>query len=260
MENFKLTLIYFSPTGTTKKTLENIAEGIGINSYEVIDMSDFNTRWEKRTFCNEDLVIFGMPVYYGRLPVISKEIFDKIKANSIPVVPIVVYGNREYEDALLELKNELENVGFKAIAAAAFIGEHSLNSNLAKNRPDNFDKEKQIEFGRLIKEKYLGITNIDNADVQVPGKFPYKGYPDVPLAPQLVGECNNCKICSDNCPAFAIDPNNAKKVDNFRCILCFRCVRDCPNNSRDITNEKFKLGINSLQIYARIRKEPEIFI
>ncbi len=51
-------------------------------------------------------------------------------------IAIVLYGNRNYDDALIELKDILELDGFKVVAGAAFIGEHSFSNNLAKNRPD----------------------------------------------------------------------------------------------------------------------------
>lgn len=260
MKNLNLTLIYFSPTGTTKETLYNIAKGIGCETFKEIDLTDFNTRWKKRKFCYEDLVLFGMPVYYGRLPVVQKEIFRNLRAMNIPVVPIVVYGNTHYDDALLELKDNLERVGFKTIGAGVFIGEHSMNEKVANSRPDESDKSEQLEFGKLIREKYNNLTNIDNADVRVPGNYPYREGGDTPLAPELVGDCDDCKSCSKVCPVFAIDPNDPRKVDNFRCILCFKCVRNCPNGARRITNKKMNLGLAALQLRGKDRKESEIFI
>lgn len=260
MKKLNLTLVYFSPTETTKKTLQNIAKGMGCEEYKEIDLTDFNTRWEKRRFLDEDLVLFGMPVYYGRLPIVEKEIFRNIRAMDIPVVPIVVYGNINYDDALLELKNKLEDVGFKTIGAGIFLGEHSMNGAVANSRPDDKDEKIQLNFGQLIKEKYENITNIDNANVAVPGSYPYRQGGGAPVAPELVGDCEDCKSCSEICPVFAIDPNDPSKVDNFRCILCFRCVRNCPNGARRITHEKMNLALGSLVLKGKDRKEPEIFI
>lgn len=259
MKKINLTLAYFSPTDTTKTTLKNIAKGMGCQEYKEIDFTVFDNRWEKRIFSEDELVLFAMPVYYGRLPVVEREIFRSIKAMDTPVVPIVVYGNISYDDALLELKNNLEGVGFKTIGAGVFLGEHSMNPSVAKSRPDKEDLRKQMEFGELLKEKYLKITNIDNAKVEVPGNFPYRVGGDTPLAPQLVGECKECKSCSE-CPVFAIDPNVPSRVDGFRCILCFRCVKNCTDGARQITHEKLKLGLAALALRGRQRKEPEIFI
>ena len=39
MKTEKVTLVYFSPTGTTKKVVEGIAEDIGAASVETIDLT-----------------------------------------------------------------------------------------------------------------------------------------------------------------------------------------------------------------------------
>ena len=260
MKKINLTLAYFSPTDTTKTTLKNIAQGMGCVEYKEIDFTEFDSRWEKRTFSDDELVLFAMPVYYGRLPVVEREIFRSIKAMDTPVVPIVVYGNINYDDALLELKNNLEDVGFKTIGAGVFLGEHSMNPSVAKSRPDKEDLIKQLEFGEHLKEKYINLTNMENANVEVPGNFPYRDGADTPLAPQLVGECKDCSSCSEICPMFAINPNDPSKVDSFRCILCFRCVRNCTDGARQIAHEKLKLGLAALVLRGRQRREPEIFI
>lgn len=36
-----------------------------------------------------------------------------------PAIAVCVYGNRDYDDALIELKDAIEANGFKTVAAAA---------------------------------------------------------------------------------------------------------------------------------------------
>ncbi len=66
-------------------------------------------------------------------------------------IAVVVYGNRNYDDALIELKDILESDGFKVVAGAAFIGEHSFSKTLAKNRPD----EKDMDIIKSLVMKYM---------------------------------------------------------------------------------------------------------
>ncbi len=61
---------------------------------------------------------------------------NKIKGNGAKAVAVVVYGNRDYDDTLLELKNVLEENGFVVGAMVAAIAEHSIARNLAAGRPD----------------------------------------------------------------------------------------------------------------------------
>ena len=97
-------LIYFSPTGTTRKVLESIAKGIGVEDVEHIDLTLPDGAQQTITCFSDELAIIGAPVYGGRLPVDAISRFKQLKASKTFAVVIVVYGNREFEDALLELK------------------------------------------------------------------------------------------------------------------------------------------------------------
>ena len=52
---------------------------------------------------NNVLSIIGVPVYGGRVPVEAISRLQRLKANNTPAVIVVVYGNRDYNDAILEL-------------------------------------------------------------------------------------------------------------------------------------------------------------
>ena len=74
------------------------------------------------------MTILSAPVYAGRLPIEAVRRLRRIKAGEAPAVVVVVYGNRAYEDALLELQDLAGEQGFRPIAAGAFIGEHSYST------------------------------------------------------------------------------------------------------------------------------------
>ncbi len=61
------------------------------------------------------------------------------KGNQTPAIAVVTYGNRDYEDALLELQTILEQNGFVVIGAAALIAEHSIVHSVGHDRPDEAD-------------------------------------------------------------------------------------------------------------------------
>ena len=147
-----VTLAYFSPTGTTKKVVESIAETIGAKDVKEIDLTKPDIMTKEVGEIKEGLAILGAPVYAGRVPAEAAKRFEKVKGNGIPAVVVVVYGNREYEDALLELRDIAVRQGFKPIAGGAFIGEHSFSSDvtpLAAGRPDGQD----IDIARDLGEK-----------------------------------------------------------------------------------------------------------
>ena len=122
MEVKQVKLIYFSPTGTTQKVLEIIADGIAVEDVEHIDLTLSGGDQQTIPTFSDELVIIGAPVYGGRLPVDVINRFKQLKVSNTLAVLIVVYGNREFEDALLELKNLSIELGFSPVAGGAFVG------------------------------------------------------------------------------------------------------------------------------------------
>jgi len=136
----------FSPTGTTRKIGEEIALGVKANSLWVVDCTERSSRNEPPKLPRStDLAILASPVYYGRMPEDVALYWAALKTIALPAVVLVVYGNRHYDDALLELYNIALNRGLFPIAGAAFIAEHSYSSPrypIAQGRPDSEDLRK----------------------------------------------------------------------------------------------------------------------
>ena len=126
-------LVYFSPTGTTKAVIQGIANGINPGTMELIDITKPDARKQPLLASENELLIIGVPVYMGRVPALSIDWLNAIQAHNTPTVCIVVYGNRVYDDALLELKNIVMKCGCIPIACAAYIGEHSFSNSEAAN-------------------------------------------------------------------------------------------------------------------------------
>ncbi len=178
----KLRLLYFSPTQTTKKVLNATASGFKPEAVIDIDLTlsdSIRSKEPGKEFKIDDgLTIIGVPVYAGRVAPDAAGRIRQFKAYGTPAVLVVLYGNREFEDALRELKDLAEEVGFRPIAGGAFIGEHSFaDSNLpiARRRPDHKDIEKCSEFGALIREKVQKVDSIETIPIpEFPGNYPYR--------------------------------------------------------------------------------------
>ena len=102
MEYKNVHIIYFSPTHTSAKTAYAIAEGL---SGDVLLESDitYDAPAEELEIHDDELTIVAAPVYGGRVAETAMERLRAFHAHQAPVVPVVVYGNRDYEDALKEL-------------------------------------------------------------------------------------------------------------------------------------------------------------
>ncbi len=251
--------IFFSPTGNTQKCVQVISRELDTSAIE-IDLTDPHARTQSYKFGKNDLVIIGVPVYAGRIPQLCDGLLDKLKGNQTPAVFIVSYGNRDYDDALLELKTVCEANGFKGIAAGAFIGVHSFDQSIAANRPDEQDISFLNDFARKIKAKIAsGISKEE--DLYVKGNYPYREWNPIPFTPLANENCGGCNQCVSVCPVEAISAEDVKVADSEKCIDCYACVRICPNNARSIVVPAFIEKIETMKIkLSGVRKEPEMFI
>ena len=257
---------YFSPTGTTQKIINAIAKGINADQVKTIDLTLPDGASQETPHLNDELVIIGAPVYAGRLPGEAVKRISNLKGNSTPAVLIVLYGNREFEDALIELKDIAVENGFIPVAGAAFIGEHSYTSPetpIAVGRPDADDLAKAEEFGKEIIKKLSSIEDIKNeAPVEVPGNKPYKDGlpPSDDCAKTKMDLCTQCGTCVTLCPTGAIADDGAYTTDPALCILCCACVKGCPEDARYMDSERVKKAAKWLSENFATPKKPEIFI
>lgn len=252
-------LVYFSPTHTSQKIADAIARGINIPVSHEIDLTypipDKTIRIENQ------LTIIAAPTYAGRIAPTAMERIQKLQAQDTPVIVIALYGNRDYEDALLELKDQVKSQGFIPIAGGAFIGEHSYSTSTmptAANRPDELDLEIASNFGKEIRrqlEKYDSLENFPPLDVK--GNFPYKeNKPKTPATPTTIESlCTQCQHCVEICPVEAIELKEDIVSNPETCIKCCACVKECPNEAR-VFNTPFS---EFLFKNFHDRKEPELF-
>jgi len=266
MEVKQVKLVYFSPTGTTQKVLESIAKGINVEDVKHINLTLPEEAHETIPPFSDELVIIGAPVYGGRLPVDVINRFKKLKASKTLAILIVVYGNREFEDALLELKNLSIELGFNPIAGAAFIGEHSFATKdvpIANGRPDSLDVQKAMDFGAKIKEKVMALKSPDEQmDLKVPGRFPYEAGGAMPMVVSPVTNedvCKVCDTCAGVCPAGAISINGRVETKIELCIRCCACIKNCPTGARVMEDSMWIKIANWLNENCTTRKEPQFF-
>lgn len=260
-------LVYFSPTRTTKQIVEGIAKGIQDELIEHLDLTPPAAKSQEFIEFYEELAIIGAPVYGGRIPIDAVSRLRILKANNTPAVVVVVYGNRAYEDALLELRDLASEAGFRLIAGGTFIGEHSFNTEetpIASGRPDTRDLKKAMEFGKKIQEKMGEISSAkDIPHLQVPGNYPYKERSQRFEAISPITEeeqCNKCGKCAEVCPTAAITIDTLVKTEQDACIRCCACVKNCPTNARIMEHPRIKKVAKRLSTNYSERKEPEIYI
>ena len=247
----KWIIAHFSPTGGTKKVADAIAAGFNI---PVLEM-DLTRADSTVTLDEKDALMAVLPVYAGRVPQISLERLSALKGNGQKAVAVVVYGNREYDDALLETKNALEANGFQVISAAAFIAEHSIVRSIAAGRPDAEDEKLARQFAADVMAKLE-----DPTPVNVPGSHPYRELKPSSFHPAADETCVKCGICAEQCPVGAIPLDNPSKTLGDVCINCMRCVQVCPMSSRTLPAPFIASASQMLNEKAAGYKKPVVFL
>ncbi len=249
--------LYFSATGTTKTIVNEVGRCFSKKTsvHELLRGS----LEQDLILGADDLLIVGMPVFVGRVPALAVPSLEKLRGDNTPAILVAVYGNRDYEDALLEMKNLLEPRGFIVVAAAAFVAQHSIFPRIAAGRPDAADMEAVRQFAAGCARKLEGFS-ADGPAVVVKGNFPYREYAVPPLKPGADESCTRCGACAATCPAGAIPEDAPQETDTERCIACGACIVVCPARSRAFRGRQYE---ETAAVFFRnnsARKEPEIFI
>ncbi len=256
----KVSTVYFSATDTTKKVVRAVAGGTGLphSEYGISHLYDLP---QIPVFDETDLVIIGAPVYVGRVPKVLLGIFEELSGSNTPCILIGVYGNRHYDDFLIELGDLMQKRGFIPVAGAAFIGEHSFSKTLAAHRPNAEDLAAGEKLGKDVMYKLIDRQVVTAAGM--PGNRPYKepyggAGKQEPFGPEFRSNCTQCGICAEKCPTGAIlKPGD---VDGAKCIKCYACIKNCPFDAIGFTNGQFLSHVKHLEDTYADYKQIEIFM
>lgn len=250
--------VCFSPTRSTRKIAGQIAGHFAPVPLRETDITE-NALTDEIHMGYDELLIVGVPVYAGRIPALAANSIRHIKGEATPAILFCTYGNRDYDDALLELKELVEQNGFKPVSAAAFIAQHSIFPTLAANRPDTSDRQQIDRFATESRKLLEQIESAESlSDIPVKGNHPYKVAKAIPLIPRSGRRCNRCGACARLCPTHAIDPDNPRKTDKDKCISCAHCIALCPQQARHFGGILYRIATHKFVAAHSDRKEPDL--
>lgn len=270
----KITAVTFSPTGNTKKVAEAIAEDLKNNldlPMERVDLTPPEARKRTYAFGEEDLVIVGTPVYAGRVPnKLLPDLQGILTGGGASAVAVVTFGNRSFDDGLVELRNVLEDDGFHTVGAAAVPARHAFTDALAADRPDASDLQQLAAFADAI-EVIIKFRKDEGGTVAVAGNDlvgPYytplgtDGKPAkfLKAKPKTdLDKCTHCGLCAALCPVGSISAEDVTAVEGI-CIKCQACVRGCPTGAKYFDDPAFLSHVAMLEAHYTRRAELKTFL
>ena len=156
--------LIFSPTGGVKRAAKLLAAPMAERS-EVIDLSlPLNGT---PSFSPEDVCLIAVPCFGGRVPEIALERLAQTQGGGARAILMSVYGNRNDEDTLFELKSAARRAGYVPMAAVRAVAQHSIVPAIAAGRPDDEDARRLAQFGRVIRDR---LTDPDAAPLSLAEK------------------------------------------------------------------------------------------
>lgn len=258
--------VYFSATGTTQTVVRTIAQRLAAALCVPVQETDFTppaARQAHYSFAEGDLVVFGTPVYAGRVPnLLLPFVQSGFAGNGAAAVPVAVFGNRNFDNALIELRDTLESNGFRTVAAAACVGEHAFSYTLGAGRPNADDKAQIEHFADDIAEALRALPALPPCPVNVAGDAPPWKYfqPQdrygnkiniLKVKPKTSDACTRCGLCARLCPLGAIDMQDPTQVPG-KCMKCGACVKHCPKHVKYYDDAGYLYHQHELEeVYAR---------
>lgn len=272
MEMKRIWAMYWSATGTTRRVVTTVARALAEELALPMEEYDFTLpadRTGQPDFGPDDVVVFGTPTYAGRVPNVLLKYLGTLTGQNAAAVPVVTYGNRNFDDSLVELRDLLADHGFRPFAAGAFVGEHSFSTTLGAGRPDQADLEQARSLGRQAAARLRQSDTLPLIPVAGTPK-PYRGYYQprdragtpvniLKVKPQTSELCDNCGLCAKVCPMGSISPEDPQLFTGI-CIKCGACVKRCPKGAKYYEDGGYLYHKTELEEGYQRRGEVSLFV
>lgn len=254
----RVAAVWFSPTGGTRRACMTLARALAAKAelaVETVDITPPEMRKKHYEFRADELVVFGVPTYAGRVPnLIAPDIRRAFAGNGAWALPLVSFGGRGFDDAAGELASILKERGFCIAGGAAIAAPHAFSENIAP-RPADADEARISDFAEQVWDR-LAAGAASDAQIPCPGGmrsyYMPLGTDGKPAAflkakPRVdASRCEGCCFCAGVCPMGAI-PRDEPMTTTGVCIKCQACVQRCPARARYFDDPAFLSHVAMLE-------------
>ena len=245
-----LSVITFSPTGQSKACVLSVAKATK-KHFSERDITQPITR-QQAVFYENSLLLLGFPVYGGRVPsLFSDYIKERLTCKNCKAVAIATYGNRAYEDALVEIEDLLLEKGVPLVGCAAMVCQHSYTEKVGEHRPDIMDFQLLDRLAVSLESATLPVHPAGNRPYRMSMVLPSPSY--MPVLNEHV--CKHCLQCADVCPTGALQTK-----DSNLCIHCCACIKVCPHQALSMEDLRFLGTVQRLEATCRAKQSSKLFL
>ncbi|MBN2809396.1 MAG: EFR1 family ferrodoxin [Deltaproteobacteria bacterium] len=270
IENHKNFIFYCSPAGTTRHAAGVIADRLRAADSEVtlceVGKNEKQLSQVLQEVAEADAKVclyLGSPVYSSHALPLMMALIERLPVKSRAyAVPFATWGGATSGLALEEMGAALTAKGYGVLAAAKVLAVHSLmwqlDNPVGFGHPDAAD-DRLLEALVEAVEKNLSLPeplllhsaaleyqprvmaeDMRKLNLRIAGKI-------LPQREINQDKCTQCGQCAEQCPVAALTLNPWPSFAE-NCILCFNCMRLCPEEA---------IAADLSAIYARIRERAQ---
>lgn len=239
-------IVYFSQNGTTLQVAEAIAAGLRSAGYTV-DLSNLRDA-QLTDIGGYDLLGFGSPVYYYRLPfnvVDCLEILPRLEG--MPVFSFLVHGGHAFDavnalQAMLARRGARNTGYFHCYGASYFLGHLNEGYLFSPDHPSPGEIELATAFGVDVARRAAEGEPVQPREEPKP-PLVYRierGLTSRWLVENVYSRlfkvdphrCTACGLCMDICPTGNIEKDRrGYPLWGRDCLYCLSCEMKCPEDA-----------------------------